>query len=347
MVVSFVIAKVYTVLGSTDFSGAPNCAPTLTSGDHTSYVLLLVAPIYALAPATETLLILQAIILGLVIVMSGHRRRGFLVASAGALAFAVLQHLVIPHFAGGAHSYTWYYSDMIPVGEGPRGLLTTAMINPIFTLKFALTQPKALYVLQLFAPLPFFTVRGAVLISYGLAATLLASRPPLHQIGFQYALTLLARGFIGALLTLHRLSEDGRRRALTAVVLLAIVTCSHYGMIWPRHHFTGGFTTIHFDYSEQERERHRDLMELVERIPPDAAVLTGENLVPHVARRRIVETTRHVHDRKFPHYDFILVVDDGDVQRLRRTPGLNGLRGGYDIVGRSGNFILFKARTDG
>ena len=34
-------------------------------GTHTSLVLLLVAPIYALAPSTETLLVLQALILGL------------------------------------------------------------------------------------------------------------------------------------------------------------------------------------------------------------------------------------------------------------------------------------------
>jgi uncharacterized membrane protein len=222
------------------------------------------------------------------------------------------------------------------------------MLNPVFTLKYALTQPKLLYVFQLFAPLamlPFFTARGVALISYGLAATLLASRAPLHQIGFQYALTLLALGFVGALLALHRFSDNGRRRAITAAVLLAIVTCFHYGMIWPRHHFTGGFTTIDFDYSERDRERYRELKELTALIPQEATVLASENLVPHVSQRRIVETTRHAHDRKFRHYDFILVVNDGDAQRLRRTPGLNGLKD-YDIARRSKSFILFEARQN-
>ena len=403
-------------------------------GTHTSLVLLLMAPFYALAPHTETLLVLQAMVLGLaalplfllarkvlesdwqgvliatlwlshpavgganfydfhpvacaplflfaavnfwwsrewrpfwvaivlllsvkeemaivvfllglVTLMTGNRRQGLGLVAVGAAAYVILQHLVIPHFAGGAHSYSWYYSDMIPSGEGPRGLLTTALINPLFTLKFALAQPKALYVFQLFAPLammPFFTARGAVLVSYGLAATLLASRPPLHQIGFQYALTLLALGFVGALLALHRFSGDGRRRALTAAVLLAVVTCFHYGMIWPRHHFTGGFTTIDFDYSERDRRRYRELMELAERIPPDAAVLAGENLVPHVAQRRIVETTRHLRDRKFPHYDSILVFDNDDARRLRMQPGLDGLRG-HEVVDRSRDFILFQAK---
>jgi len=405
-------------------------------GIHTSLVLLLLAPIYALAPFTETLLVLQAmalgmaalplfllsrrilenkwqgllvavlwlthpavaganfydfhpiacsplflftavyfwwlqrwapfwisialllsvkeelsiivVLLGIVTLMSGNRRQGVQIVAVGVAAYVVLQHVVIPHFAGGDHSYSWYYSEIIPTGEGPRGLVTTVFLNPIFALKFILTQPRALFVFQLFAPLalmPFFTARGAVLVSYGLAATLLASRPPLHQIGFQYALTLLALGFVGALLALLRFSDDGRRRALTAAVLLAVVTGFHYGMIWPRHQFTGGFSTIDFDYSERDRKRYRELNELIEQIPPDASVLASENLAPHVARRHIVETTRHVHDRKFPHYDSILVVNKGEAQRLRGVPSLNGLRD-HEVAARSENFILFRAIRD-
>jgi len=404
-------------------------------GVHTSLILLLVAPVYALAPTTETLLVLQAmvlglaalplfllarrileknsqglivallwlthpavgganfydfhpiafsplflftavyfwwrrrwapfwisivlllsvkeelsiivVLLGLVTLMGGNRRQGFQIVAVGAIAYVVLQHVVIPHYAGGDHSYAWYYSDVIPSAEGPRGLVTTLLLNPIFALKFTLTQPKALFVFQLFAPLaflPFFTARGTVLISYGLAATLLASRPPLHQIGFQYALTLLALGFIGALLALLRFSDVGRRRALTAAILLAVVTCFHYGMIWPRHHFTGGFHTIDFDFSEPDGQRYRELSRLIEQIPEEASVLASETLVPHVAQRHIVETARYVRQRKPLQYDYILVHNDGSAQRLREVPYLNGLRG-YDIV-RSEHFILFKARSN-
>jgi uncharacterized membrane protein len=406
-------------------------------GVHTSFVLLLVAPIYALAPSTETLLVLQALVLGLaalplyllarsileiewqalmvagiwlshpavgganfydfhpiafsplflftaayfwwnqrwrpfwvsivlllsvkeelsiivillgvVTLMSGNRRQGALLVAAGTTAFVVLQHVVIPHFAGGAHSYAWYYEDMIPHGEGPRGLLTTVLLNPIFTLEFALAQPKLLYVFQLFAPLaflPFFTARGVVLISYGLAATLLASRPPLHQIGFQYALTLLALGCVGALLALLRLTGDQRRRALAAAVMLAILTCFHYGMIWPRHHFTGGFHTIDFDYSEADRERYRELLELVELIPVDATVIASETLVPHVSRRRTVETARYAMNRKPMLYDYILVFNDGSAERMRRVPYLGGLSR-YEVAGRSRHLVLFKLRDSG
>ncbi len=405
-------------------------------GTHTFLILLVVAPIYALAPATETLLVLQAVVLGLaalplfhlareildnrlqavviallwlahpavgganfydfhfiafaplflftaayfwwrrrwrpfwvsiallltvkeemaiivvllgiVTLMGGNRRQGSQLVALGAVTYLVLQHLVIPHYAGGDHSYAWYYTDVIPAGEGPRGLVTTVLLNPIYALKFILTAPKALFVFQLFAPLaflPFFTARGTVLISYGLAATLLASRPPLHQIGFQYALSLLALGFVGALLALSRCTEEGRRRALAAAVLLAVVTCFHYGMIWPRHNFRGGFHTIDFDYSERDRAQLQELGELIEQIPTSASVLASETLVPHVSQRRVVETVRHVHDRKFSSFDFILIFNDGSAQRLRETPSFHGLRG-YDIAERSEHFILFKAKTN-
>lgn len=404
-------------------------------GVHTSLILLLVAPIYALAPATETLLVLQSLVLGLaalplylfarevlenswqgalfallwlthpavgganfydfhpiafaplflftavhfwrrgrrlpywlsialllsvkeelaiivvlvglVIVISGNRRQGLQTAAVGAVAYVVLQHVVIPYFAGGAHSYAWYYSDIIPTGESPRGLVTTVLLNPVFALKFILTGPRLLFVFQLFAPLallPFLSARGAVLISYGLAATLLASRPPLHQIGFQYALTLLALGFVGALLTLTGLSNGGRRRAIALAIMLALLTCYHHGMIWPRHNFRGGFHTIDFTYSEQDRAQLRELNGLIDQIDEDAMVLASESLVPHVARRHIVETARYAAQRAPRRYDVILVVNDGAARKLRNVPYLNGLRH-YDIAERTEHFILFKLRS--
>jgi uncharacterized membrane protein len=212
-----------------------------------------------------------------------------------------------------------------------------------------LTQPKALYVFQLFAPLaflPFFTARGTVLVSYGLAATLLASRPPLHQIGFQYALTLLALGFVGALIAMRRFSDNGRRRALAAAVLLAVLTCFHYGMIWPRHNFTGGFHTIDFDYSDTDRERYRKLRGLVDQIPEGATVLAGESIVPHVAGRHTVETDRFVRREKPQRYDFILIHNDDSLKRLRQVPFLAELRD-YEIVERNPHFVLFKNSSSG
>ena len=129
-----------------------------------------------------------------------------------------------------------------------------------------------------------------------------------------------------------------------AAVLLSVITCYNYGMIWPRHNFTGGFHTIDFDYSERDRERYRELRELAGLIPGEAAVLASETLAPHVAGRHIVETARFAAQRRPRQYDYILLHDNRSVQRLRQVPYLDGLRG-YDVVRRGEFFVLFKQRT--
>lgn len=288
---------------------------------------------------------IAVVLIGLVTLLGPQRRVGWALVAVGALAYFVLQHGVIPHFAGRDHSYAWYYGEMIPAGEGPRGLLVTAALNPIFTLKTALTPAKILYLFQLFAPLaflPFATARGWILTSYGLASALLASRPALNQLGFHYALPVLALAFVGALLGLQRWRPPARERALVVAVLLAVVTCFHYGMIWPRHNFSGGFHRIDFDYTEADRARYDELRWLIERIPDDATVLASEDLVPHVAGRSFVETERYVAERAPVPYDVILIHND-DESRLLEVPSLGGFLG-YEPVERGEHFVLYRRR---
>lgn len=300
--------------------------------------------VVALLSVKEEMAII-VLLLGVVAVAGGDRRRGAILVGVGAAAYVVLQHLVIPHFAGGEHSYTWYYTDVIPAGEGPRGLVTTALTNPVFTLGYVLTAPRLLYLFQVLAPLaflPFLTGRGLLLVSYPLAATLLASRPPLHSIGFQYALTLLAVALIATVITLEGLSRPARRRALALAAMLAAVCCFHYGMIWPRHNFTGGFHTVDFDYTDAERARYAELVQVVARIPDDASVLASETLAPHVARRTTVGTARYARQTT-PPWDAILLHNDRSVPILADNPQFRGLRD-YELAAETGSFVLYLRR---
>lgn len=286
------------------------------------------------------------VLLGGLTLIEGDRRRGWTLIITGTAAYAFLQHGVIPHFAGHDHSYTWYYTEMIPSGESPRGLLTTVVLNPIHSLQVALTRAKILYFFQLFAPLaflPFLTSRGWLLTSYGLASTMLATRPALNQLGFHYSLPLLCMAFLAALLALEKRPPDWRNRAITAAVMLAVVTCFHYGMIWPRHNFSGGFSRVDFDYSEDDRARYTALVQLVALIPDDASVLANEELVPHVARRQTIETERYVGERQALPYDYILANDDETLDRLRELPSLNALED-YVVVGKNPHFVLYERR---
>jgi uncharacterized membrane protein len=253
---------------------------------------------------------LVVLLIGLAAYLSGSRRLGLATMAVGACGYLVLQYLVIPHFAGGDHSYSWYYTDMIPEGGGLSALPTTIIANPLFSLKFALSPEKVLYILQMLAPLGFLclgTARGVVLLSYGLFASLLASRPPLYQLGFQYSLTTIACGVVGAIIMLAKMSPHARSRALVFAAVMSLITCFHYGMAYPRHSFTGGFRIVDFRYTELQRERYREVTELISLIPKNASVTASENLVPHVARRRHVETVRYAANRPGRNYDYLFL----------------------------------------
>jgi uncharacterized membrane protein len=286
---------------------------------------------------------LVVLLIGAVVWLTGRRRLGLTTMAAGASAYVVLQHLVIPHVAGEFHSYSWYFADMIPEGGGPSALPATVIANPLFSLKLALSPEKVLYILQMLAPLGFLclgTARGVVLVSYGLLASLLASQPPLYQLGFQYSLTTIACGAIGAVILLAKMPPRARSRALVFAAAMSLITCFHYGMVYPRHNFTGGFRTVDFRYTEQQRERYREVTELVSMIPPDASVTASEKLVPHVARRRHVETSRFAVHRPGRDYDYFLFHRASAKRELKKLRATRK----YEIV-REGKHVVLLRRT--
>lgn len=241
---------------------------------------------------------------GVALAVGGERRRGLTVAAIGAAAWVVLQFGVIGSFDR-PHDFTSYFSGAFP----------------------ALSPAKLLYLVQIFAPLGFLCfagVRGFVLTAYGLALTLLAEREPLYQLGFHYPLLLLPPAFVGLALALERRPRL-RRPGIAVAALLAALTCLQYGMFYPRRHFMAGFRPVDFRYSEQERERYREVTQLAALIPPQASVTASEILVPHVARRRRVETIRYAPNRPGRRYDYYLVLRGLRVDRLERLPEVTGL----------------------
>lgn len=273
-------------------------------------------------------------LLGIAVLLAGRWRQGSLLVAAGVVAYLVLQHGVIPHFAGGHHSYTWYYTDLIPRGAGPAALVATAAIDPVYVLRYALSADRVLYLLQLLAPfafVPLLGLEGWVLTSYGLATSLLASRPPLHQLGFQYALLTAAPAAVAFVLVAARLAPQRCRRVLVAALVLAAVACWQYGMFGPRVEFRGGFKTVDFAYDQTDRERYREVRELAGLIPADASVTASEALVPHVAARRWVETIRFAAGRPGRRYDYFFILRNAERRELARMPEVSG-QVDYELV---------------
>ncbi len=294
--------------------------------------------VVALLAVKEDMAIAVAL-LGVTFLLGRRSDAGVRLVAFGVVCYVVNSKWVIPYFGGSAESKygLYYFRDLIPAGEGPASLLVTILTNPVFVLRYATTPERLLYFLQIFAPLAclcFLTLRGGVLVSYGLGATLLASRPVLHQLGFQYPLLLVPFAALGLLIAL-----EGRRRlfvtrALAAAAFLSLIAGYHYGMIFPRHNFAAGFSTYDFDYSAEDRENRRAVRALTARIPARASVLASEELVPHVARRREVQTARrHPEPTGF---DYLFVMRE----RL-----LSSEIPGYERVDEAGCCVLMRRRT--
>lgn len=270
--------------------------------------------------------------LGAALWIRGERRRGAWLMGLGAIAYGALQFGWLGAF-GHPHDFTSYYTDLLQ--------------DPLSALRHAFSPDKLLYLFQLFAPLAFLcfaALEGWLLTSYGLLASLLASHEPLFRLGFHYPLLVLPPAFLGLILVLERWPPAWRARALALAGVLAAVTCYRYGMIYPRHNFMGGFRPVDFHFSALERDRYREVAELSAMIPDEASVTASEILVPHLARRRQIETIRYAVHRPGRRYLYYLVLRDLPVDRFDQLPEVAGLEA-YELVRRGKYCDLLRRRA--
>ena len=175
--------------------------------------------------------------------------------------------------------------------------------DPTAVARFAFQPRKIIYVIKLTGPLcffPFLSLSGAVLMGYGFAMSLLASRQPLFTIGFQYALQVVPYAFVAALLALVRLwpASSTRRLGMTrgfalfGWALASAAFCVAFGMIGPRTHFQGGFRRVVFSIC-RGGEEYRVGARTWRRAFPRRLVTASETLVPHVSQRRLLQTLKY------------------------------------------------------
>ena len=306
---------------------------------------LLWAAVVLLLMVKEDLSLVVAL-LGLYSLVSRRYREGLALALTGAASYVLLQHVVIPHFANGPHDYTWYYTAMIPPGEGPLGLVRTLVVNPLFSLTQALSVKKLTYLSQILAPLAFLSLvrsRGLLLMAYGLFMAVFASREPVYSLGFQYALLLVPPAFVASVVNAAELRASARRRVWLVAVAMSLLVCYHHGMFWPRHNFIGGFGRIDFTLSEAQRQRSTEVERVAAKLPLASSVTASETVVPHLARRPQVQTLRYADSGPARRYDLYVVLrDELDPATWARFPEVFDQRD-YQLA-FEGQFILVYAR---
>jgi uncharacterized membrane protein len=254
-----------------------------------------------------------------------------------------------------SYSYDYYYEALIPNHHGVGELLTSLVTNPVFAIKLALEETKVLFLITLLLPLllmPLFARPGRVMLIYGLAFCLLASRGPVFTVHFQYTSIITPVAFTLTPIALRQI-EDGRlpgwlgveARRLVAALLGALLVASalvswKYGAIVENATFRGGFIGLTRKLSDEQRANWSWVQQAVARIPSSAVVGISNRLGPHASNRRHVyfmsDTKRQ--------FDYVLC-DEAELKGNELDVHTKAKqRGDYVEVTRRGHLVLLKRK---
>ena len=240
-----------------------------------------VVPILALLLVKEELALLVAAF-GVVYLFYGRRREGAVLVASGLAGLVVLTKVVIPAFAGGRAFAYWNTVFGHSAGEVARTvfrrpwLLATEALQPLGKLRtvFFLLAPFGF--LSLLSPL-------VVLLIPLLAVRLYSANQYVwtHEPRFHYDATAIPVLAFAALDGLRRLRDrfDLRPRAILCIsaglVVLAVVGS------YPTLPFRDLMRPSYWTLSENDRLGRQ----VVARVPPGAAVIAHDSIVPHLSER--------------------------------------------------------------
>jgi uncharacterized membrane protein len=290
------------------------------------------------------------IVVGAYLIVSGRRSRaGVVIATAAGIYFVLMKGVLMPLRLSGDASFIHQWQGLVPAGEGGYGgVLKTVFANPVFTLTSLLEPEKFLYLVQIGAPLCFFPWRrpiGLLCSLPGFFFTLLATGYlPLVQISFQYTAHWTAFLFMALVSNLAWVrrpafpSDTGGRvrfRAwLGAIAISTLVTSHQYGAILQQGSVRGGFWPYRFGTTEEDRERHRKLYALIDKVPPRAKIVSSENIVPHVSSRPDSYTLRQdLYDAEYLLFE--LAQRGDEIPVIRRA-----LNGDFGVMAVEKPFVL-------
>jgi uncharacterized membrane protein len=285
--------------------------------------------------------------LGAFLFLTGARQRLGLALAISSVAWFGINKFVIMPRAG-----TWWfeniYKDLFADGKSSYGsVIQTMVTNPSYTAGTVLHMEKLEYALHMLVPLALLPVRRGVflllLFPAAMFTILTTGYSPTISIAFQYTTHAIPYLFLAAVLGLWLMKSEprGDARTVAAVAAVLLATLSHskaYGAILQQERFTGGFSSIQFDWTPAMQKRYAELRSVTSLIPTSASVAATEFMVPHVSTRKEAYVTR----QDFGEVDYIFVstlelhgaARNLVSQRVKQTP--------YGLLKNAGEFYLLK-----
>jgi uncharacterized membrane protein len=330
----------------------------LERGAYRAYAVLLVPTLLC----REDVALLVCFV-SLYAILHGGRERvraGWLTALACLAYFVVVKRFFMDspdllNSGPGSYGFSYYYADLIPNGNGGKGLAVSLLTNPGFVLRNVLSRPKFEFAAALLLPLallPLAARPARVMLAYGAIFCLLASKPAVYSIAFQYSTVALPLAFAAAVIALEQvprwrlvvaqgLDAPRLQRALLAFALTASALVSwKLGAFDPGHLFYAGFTPIARALDDGERQQYAWVRAAVAQIPADASVTSTQRLGPLVSNRR------DAYDYPSPKPSDYLLVDDAElglVDAVRREQRV--AHGELEVISRFRSMVLYRSPT--
>ena len=149
---------------------------------------------------------------------------------------------------------------------------------------------KNVYMLSLFTPslfLGFLSPATLIPTAPWFAVSILSNYPPYYRLGFQYPALVIPFIYVSLIRGMKSLNVPGKnsvslRAVLTGLIVINAASCVALSPLSP---FTDGFNLSPAYIKPSASQRNHRLTEILALIPPDASVLTQDNIFPHVSNR--------------------------------------------------------------
>ena len=228
---------------------------------------------------------LAILMVGIVLVVRGFRRPGWITILSSLAYFVLVTRLLIPAFSDGVVFYENFYGDL---GASPADVARTALTDPGVVGGTLVQHDFVGYVRDLLAPFAFVPLLSPLTLLIALPqvlANLLTTVDWTQNLRVHYAAMPLAAASLAMVEGFARIRGEGARRfALGAIAAMSLATAVAWGTLPFAVEYDRGIWPLYGN-------DRRSLMETaVAMPPPSASVSATYNLTPHLTQRRVIYT---------------------------------------------------------
>jgi len=208
--------------------------------------------------------------------------------------FFLTTKVFIPYFNSSTYGYLYRYKFL---GNSFSQILITILTKPIFTLKYAFSFKKVLYLRNLFKPVCYLSIFGGPIIIpllITLSFSLLSNYSPQFSIKYHYSISSIPFIFLGIIFAIVNISKLVNKKQPIIFLFSLLIFLTSF------------FTNLDLGpkpfllFNEYKIENHQLLLkEFLNQIPEKVPVSAQNTIGPHLIKREKIYRFPVINDAEF------------------------------------------------